>query len=153
LLGCSLQMGAINAGANNKDQLYLFEFGKHLGIAFQLLDDYLDVFAADPKKFGKQAGGDILSNKKTFLLVKAIEAGGNKHLPELRRLLELKDKNTEKVQGVLALYHELGIKELCRQEADKHTKMAIEQLNSVKASPNKKESLKVLALDLLNREV
>ena len=64
LLGCSLQMGAINAGVSIKNQHLLYEFGKHLGIAFQLLDDLLDAFAKDAKKFGKQPGGDIIANKK-----------------------------------------------------------------------------------------
>src|SRR5690606_13661039 len=66
LLGCSLQMGAINAGVSIKNQHLLYEFGKHLGIAFQLLDDLLDAFAKDAKKFGKQPGGDIIANKKLF---------------------------------------------------------------------------------------
>lgn len=73
LLGCSLQMGAINAGVTQTDQDHIYEFGKHLGIAFQLLDDLLDAYATDEKSFGKQIGGDIIANKKTFLVLKALE--------------------------------------------------------------------------------
>jgi len=154
LLGCSLQMGAINAGANDKDQKYLYEFGKHIGVAFQLLDDLLDAFADEKSKFGKQIGGDIMSNKKTFLLLKAIEtANANQHLL-LREFMKLSpQKNKEKVRGILTIFRELKVDSLCKAEADKHTRYALDCLLKVKARPDKKNELELFALQLLNRNV
>jgi geranylgeranyl diphosphate synthase type II len=152
LLGCSLKMGAINANAPEADQINLYEFGKHLGIAFQLLDDLLDAFALDPEKFGKQIGGDIISNKKTFLLLKAFELANEKQKKELTKLLKTKDAS-KKVEGILNLFNILNIKEICQQEADKHTEIAIDYLNKVNASVSKKDNLKQFAKDLLNRQI
>ena len=152
LLGCSLKMGAINANAPEADQLNLYEFGKHLGIAFQLLDDLLDAFALDSEKFGKQVGGDIISNKKTFLLLKAFELANEKQKKELTKLLKTKDAS-KKVEGVLNLFNALNLKELCQKEADKHTDIAIDYLNKINASVAKKNNLKQFAKDLLNRQI
>ena len=154
LLGCSLQMGAINAYASDKNQESLYQFGKHLGIAFQLMDDVLDAFAEDAKKFGKQLGGDIISNKKTFLLLKAMELADSKQKKELQKLLKLKEKDSdEKVQRVLEIYNALDIKHLCTEQADKHTKLEIDFLNKVEAKKDKKETLKKFTLELLTRNV
>lgn len=154
LLGCSLQLGAINAYAPDEDQKNIYEFGKHLGIAFQLLDDVLDAFAEDTEKFGKQIGGDILANKKTFLVLKALELSSDKQSKELKKLMKLKEKDAEKkVSGVLALFNELDIKTICRTKADKHTQLAIDSLNKINASAAKKKALNQFALDLLDREV
>lgn len=152
LLGCSLTMGAMTASAPVKDQEKLYAFGKHLGLSFQLLDDLLDAFAADPEKFGKQNGGDILANKKTFLLLKAVELSDARQLEKIEKSMTLADAG-EKVKNILAMYHELDIKQLCRQEADKHTRIAIDYLNQVEARSDKKETLKRFALELLNREI
>lgn len=151
LLGCSLKMGAINANAKDEDQNNLYAFGKHLGVAFQLMDDLLDAFAVDPKKFGKQIGGDIIANKKTFLYLKTLELATEKQKKELKKLLKLKDQ-TKKVEGVLAIYDDLNIKKLCQQEADRHTLQAIDLLNKVNANTTKKEALKSYAKELLNRQ-
>lgn len=154
LLGCSLQMGAINAYASDEDQKHIYEFGKHIGIAFQLLDDYLDAFAQDTEKFGKQPGGDILANKKTFLLLKAIELANDKQNKEIKKLLKLKVKDAEKkINGILALFHDLNIKEICLMEADKHTQLAISYLDKLSANAAKKKQLKNFALELLDRQV
>lgn len=154
LLGCSLQMGAINAGADTATRQNLYEFGKHLGIAFQLLDDLLDALAEDPEKFGKQTGGDILANKKTFLLLKAMELASDSQKQEIQRLLELKaDRAQEKISGMLAIYNQLGIKKCCQEEADRHTQLAIGFLDRIAASPDKKQALKSFALELLERQV
>ncbi|MEI8136836.1 MAG: polyprenyl synthetase family protein, partial [Bacteroidota bacterium] len=152
LLGCSLKMGAINANAPEIDQINLYEFGKHLGLAFQLLDDLLDAYAINSEKFGKQIGGDIIANKKTFLLLKAFELANEKQNKELTKLLKVKD-SSKKVEGVLAIYHKLNIKEICEQEADKHTKIAIDYLEKINANVAKKKSLKLFAEELLNRQV
>src|SRR5690606_6972003 len=152
LLGCSLQMGAINAYASDKDQENIYQFGKHLGIAFQLMDDVLDAYAEDEKKFGKQIGGDIISNKKTFLLLKALELSDIKQKKELQKLLKLKEKDAEKkIKEVLEIYNALNIKKLSLQEADNRTKLALNFLDKIEAEKQKKENLKKFALELLNR--
>lgn len=151
LLGCSLRMGAINAQASEKDQHSIYEFGKNLGIAFQLLDDCLDAFAPAPEKFGKQKGGDILSNKKTFLLLKAIERANPAQRKEMEELMKLPDAE-KKVSDMLRLYNSLGVEKLCLNEADKYTAKAIGALEETSAQPAKKEMLRKFALDLLKRQ-
>ncbi len=154
LLGCSLQMGAINAGAGNEDQEHIYGFGKHLGIAFQLMDDLLDAFAEDSEKFGKQPGGDIITNKKTFLLLKALELASEKQKKEITRLLTLNAANAEKkVSAMLDIYRQLGVKKHCEEEADRHTQLAISFLGRTGGSDQKKESLRAFAVDLLQRQV
>lgn len=154
LLGCSLQMGAVCANASEEDQQHVYEFGRHIGIAFQLMDDVLDVYAADAGKFGKQVGGDIISNKKTFLLLRAMELAKGTQAEELRTLLGLgPDRAADKVSGVMALYDALHIKQLALDEADRHTQNALSHLELLQADALKKQHLKELALQLLNREV
>ncbi len=153
LLGCSLQMGAICANASITNQHHLYEFGKHVGIAFQILDDVLDVYA-DDEKFGKQVGGDIISNKKTFMLLDAFELANHRQTEELNYLLSSKEiTSEEKVKQVTAIYNALGVKELALAEANKHTDIALKHLTELDANPSKKEHLKAFALHLLNREM
>jgi len=153
LLGCSLQLGAICAGAPAEAQQHLYEFGKHIGIAFQVLDDVLDVYASDAARFGKQVGGDIIANKKTFLLLKAFELSDTIQKQELEKLLALNGAQaTEKVKGVMQLYDALHIKQLALAEADRHTQEALQHLDALNADPAKKEALKELGLQLLGRE-
>lgn len=152
LLGCSLQMGAICANANNEQQHHMYEFGKHVGIAFQLLDDVLDVYANNDI-FGKQVGGDIISNKKTFLLLKAFSLADNLQQKQLSDLLKNNIiSNPEKVLQVTAIYNQLNVKELSISEANKHTEIALSHLNQINADISKKEHLKAFALQLLSRE-
>lgn len=116
LLGFSLELGAVLADAPEGDREILREFGISLGIAFQLKDDLLDVYA-DQKKFGKQVGGDIIANKKTFLLIKALEKARGNDKKELERWLSAKKfAKQEKVKAVSALYDSLGIKALTEQK-------------------------------------
>lgn len=151
LLGCSLQMGAICAGAPLVDQAHVYEFGKHVGIAFQILDDILDVYA-DHDKFGKQVGGDIISNKKTFLLLKAFELANGKERQILQALLYSKTiSNADKVAEVTAMYDALNIKEIATREANLHTETALKHLAEIAADAAKKEHLKHFAENLLNR--
>jgi geranylgeranyl diphosphate synthase type II len=153
LLGCSLQMGAICANTSIVSQKHLYEFGKHVGIAFQLLDDVLDVYA-DDEKFGKQVGGDIISNKKTFMLLKACELADETQTQKLNQLLTSKEiSNSEKVKQVTDLYNLLGVKGLAVKEANKHTDIALKHLEELDANSSKKNNLKEFALQLLNREV
>ncbi|MFO0321961.1 MAG: polyprenyl synthetase family protein [Bacteroidota bacterium] len=151
LLGCSLQMGAICANANTENQLHIYEFGKNIGIAFQLLDDVLDVYAND-EKFGKQVGGDIISNKKTFLLLKAFELSSLEQKAQLNNLLKLSDDVT-KVKLVTAIFNDLNIKQIATEEANKYTSLALTHLEKIKANDAKKESLKQFAFQLLNRNI
>ncbi|MCF8424540.1 MAG: polyprenyl synthetase family protein [Bacteroidia bacterium] len=153
LLGCSLQMGAICANASLKNQQHLYEFGMHVGIAFQILDDILDVYA-DDEKFGKQVGGDIISNKKTFMLLDAFELADENQTKELNHLLYSNIiSNDDKVKQVTALYDLLGVKELALKEANKHTDIALKHLDELDANQSKKNNLKEFALHLLNREM
>jgi geranylgeranyl diphosphate synthase, type II len=154
LLGCSLQMGAISAGAGRVAQEWLFEAGKKLGIAFQLTDDLLDAYAEEDSGFGKQKGGDILANKKTFLLLKARELAKPRQLDELTRLMKLEAGNeSEKLNGVLSIFDQLRVREFCQKEADKYTVGAIAAFGKVKADNEKIENLKQLAYDLLSRKL
>lgn len=153
LLGCSLQMGAIHAGAGKKDQQNIYEFGRHLGIAFQLLDDVLDAYA-EGFDFGKMPGGDILANKKTFLLLKALELASSRLQKELHKLLALdKTSSADKISGIKLIFDELEIKKICLEKADEHTQKAIEHLNTLQVNQNKKQQLKNLALELLHRNI
>jgi geranylgeranyl diphosphate synthase type II len=152
LLGCSLQMGAINAGVSKIDQEHIYEFGKHLGIAFQLLDDLLDAYATDETNFGKQIGGDIISNKKTFLVLKAQELANVGQAKKLNDLFSKKKNDPDKkVSDTLAIFNEIGVNALCRAEADKHTKIAIGHLQKVQADRNKLKQLEEFSLGLLKR--
>lgn len=151
LLGCSLQMGAICANASAQNQAHLYEFGKHVGIAFQILDDILDVYA-DHDKFGKQVGGDIISNKKTFLLLKAFELANSSQKEQLTNLLNNQTiSNADKVSEVTALYNSLGIKDIATREANIHTDVALKHLDDMEADSLKKEHLKQFASHLLHR--
>lgn len=153
LLGCSLQMGAICANASKQDQQHIYEFGKHVGIAFQILDDVLDVYA-DDQKFGKQVGGDIISNKKTFLLLKAFELSNKEQSQNLNAALNNKTiSNADKVKQVTSLYDVLNIKDIATTEANLHTEIALKHLAEIDCNSSKKDNLKSFALHLLNREV
>ena len=151
LLGCSLQMGAICANANTVNQNHLYEFGKNIGIAFQILDDILDVYATDDK-FGKQVGGDIISNKKTFLLLKTIELASVEQKKRLNQLLQSSNM-TVKVEQVTKIYNELNIKDIATSEANKYTAIALTHLEEIVSSEPKKKLLKQFAFHLLNREI
>jgi len=147
LLACSLKMGAIIGGASEANANKLYEFGKNVGIAFQLQDDYLDAFG-DTAKLGKQNGGDIRANKKTFLLLKAKElAGGNNQLTEL-----MVAEEEIKVQGVLSLYKDTGADELCRAAVEAYSDKAFNNLEEIDVPAERKEPLRRLASYLLQRD-
>lgn len=116
LLGFSLELGAVLADASEQDRKALCDFGVNIGIGFQLKDDLLDVYA-DQKKFGKQVGGDIIANKKTFLLIKALEKVKGKDKAELEQWLALKKFNKKKkVEAVTSIYDRLGIKKIAEEK-------------------------------------
>src|ERR1700756_5040442 len=129
LLGGALKIGAIIGGANDEDAALLHTFGEQLGVAFQLQDDILDVYG-DPEKFGKQVGGDILSNKKTFLLIEALELADEKQSSGLKRWFS---RNTfdpkEKIDGVTGIYDELNIRHHAWQAMHHYADKAFSALN------------------------
>lgn len=153
LLGAALQMGAITAGASKKDAHHLYEFGKNIGIAFQLQDDILDVFG-DPDKFGKQVGGDIISNKKTWLLIEAQKKASGELKQKLNEWISAKDFNPqEKVNAVKSIYKELNIRSQAEAEMNRFYQLALEELSVINANENKKQKLAEFASSLMMREI
>ena len=149
LLAASLQMGSILGGADEADQQHLYDFGKNLGIAFQLQDDFLDAFG-DPEKFGKQVGGDIIANKKTFLLIHALE-NANPHLKN--ELLELLSNNeTDKVQRVLQIFRTCGVDQWANAQKEHFFNVAMNHLHALRVDESKKKPLIDLAGFLIQRE-
>jgi geranylgeranyl diphosphate synthase, type II len=149
LLAAAFQIGAIIGGASESAASVLYEFGKNLGISFQLKDDYLDAYGTS-EKIGKQIGGDILSNKKTFLLLKAIEKASEKQRVELNNLLQY--KGADKVQKTLALFNVLNIAEETKIAKKFYSNLAFENLDKVPLQHAKKQQILALAEYLLDRE-
>jgi geranylgeranyl diphosphate synthase type II len=149
LLAASLQLGAIIGGGSEGNQEHLYEFGKNIGIAFQIQDDYLDAFG-DPEKFGKQQGGDILVNKKTFLLLKALELCNPAQLAQLKKLLT--SSPHDKVAQVLQLFQDCQVDAWAQKEKDRFQQQAFDRLESIAVLSARKKPLKELADFLLNRQ-
>ncbi len=148
LLACSLKMGAVIGGASEVNANKLYEFGRNVGIAFQLQDDYLDAFG-DTAKLGKQNGGDIRANKKTFLLLKAKELAGANGI-QLQELMVAEEE--VKVRGVLSLYKDTGADELCRAAVEAYSDKAFKNLQEIDVPAERKEPLRKLASYLLQRD-
>lgn len=152
LLGFSLRLGALLAGASEKDQELLESFGNKIGVGFQLKDDLLDVYA-DQAKFGKQVGGDIIANKKTFLLLKAIELAKGEDAKALQYWLDLKDfDKEEKVKAVMDIYEKLGIKELAEEKMNYFFAQGLAELDGLSAESSRKVFLKAYTEALIYRE-
>ncbi len=152
LLGFSLELGGILSGMSLQNTALLKEFGINIGIGFQLKDDLLDVYG-DKEKFGKQVGGDIASNKKTFLLLNALNLASGETKIELDKWLSLEDfEIEEKVTAVTEIYNSLGIKELTEQKIDSYFKLGFEALDKLEAPKERKAQLKSFAEYLINRE-
>lgn len=149
LLGASIKLGAMLGGATSGCSDLLFEFGKSMGLAFQMKDDYLDAYG-DSQKTGKQIGGDILSNKKTFLLAKSFEIASENQQKELLAIIQRND--AEKVNDTLAFFNKLGIKKNLEKEIIALTNHAFELLERVPVISKRKVHLQDLAQMLLNRE-
>jgi geranylgeranyl diphosphate synthase type II len=151
LLAGSLKLGAIVADASDEDAMHLFEFGKNMGICFQLFDDLLDAFGEE-SKVGKKIGGDIAENKKTYLYIKAMEIAEGVSRDKLvyyyRNNVPVKDK----VKHVLDIFRETGVERLARQEAQRFNEAAFHNLNLVKVSSEKKRILKEFAGLMFNRK-
>jgi geranylgeranyl diphosphate synthase type II len=149
LLAASLRMGAILGGAGEGNQQHIYQFGKKLGIAFQVQDDYLDAFG-DPEKFGKQVGGDIMSNKKTFLLIHALETAGKEGKKELTSLME--SDRPDKVEKVLAFFRQCGIDAWARELKEKYIREAIGHLDEIAVTSVRKKPLTDLMHYLVQRD-
>ena len=153
LLAASLKIGALLGGASSEDAEQLYDFGMNLGVAFQLKDDFLDVYG-DAAVFGKNIGGDILCNKKTYMLIKAFEHADEEQLTRLNAWVDAVAFNPEeKVAAVTELYNRIGVKELCEKKMEEYCERAMESLLAVKVADEKKEELKNLMANLMHREV
>ena len=142
-------MGAILGGAGERNQNLLYEFGKKLGIAFQVQDDYLDAFG-DPQKFGKQVGGDILANKKTFLLIHAFETVSGSQKDELNELLA--SSTGDKVERVLKIFRDCKVDQWALELKNKYLDEAFLHLEDIAVVSRRKQPLKELAQFLVKRE-
>jgi geranylgeranyl diphosphate synthase, type II len=152
LLGFSLELGARLAGANKKDCKSLNEFGVSIGMGFQLKDDLLDAFG-DAKKFGKRVGGDIIANKKTFLLIKALELSNGKQKQNLEYWLGLKKFNkTEKIKAVKDIYDDLGIATLTEKKISNYFTKGFSRLKDLDCSEPAKARLIDFTEQLIGRE-
>ena len=152
LLACALKIGAILAGAPKEDQESLYRFGEQIGLAFQLQDDLLDVYG-DPKVFGKNIGGDITSNKKTYMLINAVNRANAKQREELTRWIDAKTfDREEKVRAVTRLYDEIGIRQLCEQKMETCYTLAQQYMTKVQVSEDRKAVLKAYAAAMMKRQ-
>ncbi|WP_424493027.1 polyprenyl synthetase family protein [Salinimicrobium sp. GXAS 041] len=153
LVGASLKMGAIVANASEECRNQIYEYGKLLGLAFQLQDDYLDVFG-DPETFGKQVGGDIIENKKTFLYLTSKHKAGKKESLQLEHLYSINPKDTSgKVETVKNLFLSSGAAELTQLEIEKYTRMAFSVLEEMDIPEDKKAMLRLFGENLMQRQV
>lgn len=152
LLACAMKMGAIQAGASAADQDALYRYGESLGLAFQLQDDYLDVYG-DPSVFGKNIGGDITSNKKTFMLINALLRAEGQDKAELEAWIARKDfDRQEKVDAVTHLYTKLGIDRLARERIEYYTREALSCLDTVDTPDERKAELREYTMMMMRRE-
>ncbi len=153
LVGASLQMGAIVAGASEDCKQSVYQYGRLLGIAFQLQDDYLDAFG-NPDTFGKQVGGDIIENKKTFLYLKALENSEKNEASNLEHLYSIQPLDSSgKIEAVKTIFEESGAAELTRKEIEKYTNQAFQELENIDIPKSKKDLLKQFGASLMDREV
>ena len=153
LLAASLKIGAILAGASAADAENLYNFGMQIGVAFQLQDDLLDVYG-DPEVFGKKIGGDILCNKKTYMLIKALERANGEQLEELNRWLNADNcQPAEKIAAVTEIYNQLTIRSVCENKMREYYTLAMESLAAVAVAEDRKKELKNLVKLLMYREM
>ena len=150
LLACSLKAGALAAAVDNQTAGMLYNFGLNLGLAFQLQDDLLDSFG-DQAVFGKKIGGDIKANKKTFLLIKALERADKTTKNELLNWLETAAPDDEKVKAILGIYNRLNIKEITQRKIDEYFKSCSDILRAINVETEKKENLREISNIMLNR--
>ena len=151
LLACALKMGALLADASTEDANLLYKFGEQIGLAFQLQDDFLDVYG-DTKVFGKAIGGDIVSNKKTFMLINAFLRANEQQRAELHRWVEATEfDEQEKIAAVTRLYNEIGIDKLAQERIDHYFKQGLACLEAVKIDAERKANLTAYVYKLMKR--
>ena len=152
LLACACKVGAIMADAPAEDVENIYTFGEKLGLAFQLQDDLLDVYG-DPAVFGKNIGGDITSNKKTYMLINAVNRANPAQREQLMKWIDAKefDRN-EKVKAVTELYNEIGIRELCEQKIEAYYQKSLVYLAKINLPEERKAELKAYAAEMMKRQ-
>ncbi len=152
LLGCALKMGGIIGDACEQDLEHLYQFGICIGLAFQLQDDLLDVYG-DSKTFGKNIGGDILCNKKTFMLIHALQLASKEQKAELNEWInKIIFDPFEKITAVTNLYNQLQLKEISQQKIESYFEEAMSHLNALSVNPQKLTLLKDVCTRLINRQ-
>ena len=152
LLGYALKIGALLGGADADDVEHLYAFGEKMGLAFQLQDDLLDVYG-NPKVFQKKLGGDIVENKKTFMLINALQLADAEQKKELNRWLSLKEFDAEqKIAAITHIYNILGIDKLAQQKIEELFVLSLQSLDKVKVADEKKVELRNFANKLLDRK-
>lgn len=153
LVGAAMKMGAIVARASKKDADAIYDFGLNLGVAFQLMDDYLDAFG-DPISFGKQIGGDIIENKKTYLYLKTLQNLSEDQAMQLRHLFSITPEDTsDKIKGVKEYMVSSGAADQTQKEIEYYTQKALEILEKLDVEETKKTILRDFAISLMNREI
>jgi geranylgeranyl diphosphate synthase type II len=150
LLAAALQMGAILGNASLADQEHIYQFGLNLGLSFQIKDDWLDTFG-EAEKVGKKIGGDILQNKKTFLLISAFNMATETEKAELHALLAHKNES-EKIKGVQTLFAKLKISEIASKKIEELYQLSLSSLDAISLNSEKKEPLRTLAAKIHNRQ-
>ena len=152
LLACATKMGAILAGASSKDAYNLYLFGEKIGLAFQLQDDFLDVYG-DTKVFGKAIGGDILSNKKTYMLINALALANDKQRAILNKWLDMANPDPqEKIAAVTEIYNEIGINELATEKIRFYFNESLKYLDVVELDDNRKAEMLAYTREMMKRE-
>lgn len=152
LLACALKIGGALAGAPKRDLDNLYKFGERIGLAFQLQDDFLDVYG-DPRVFGKAIGGDITSNKKTYMLINAFNHANDAQREELTRWITAKTfDRAEKVAAVTRLYNEIGVDKLALDKIASYFEQSKKYLDAVKVDDDKKTVLRQYAEKMMSRK-
>lgn len=153
LLAGALKIGAILGGASEKDAQLLYDFGIKAGLAFQLQDDYLDVYG-DPAVFGKKIGGDILCNKKTFMLITALEQADETTRAELQKWLAAEHyEPAQKIEAVTNIYNKVGVRDICRDKINACYQESMNLLDKVGVETSYKKNLSDFVLGLMNRNL
>jgi len=153
LVAAAMKMGAIVAKTSEKEADLIYDFGLNLGLAFQLQDDYLDAFG-DPETFGKQVGGDIIENKKTYLYLKALEFSSAEKASELEQLFTLQlEDNIEKIETAKTIFNESGASKATQEAIEMYTFKAFETLEKMEINSEKKDVLRTFGENLMGRKV
>ena len=153
LVAAAMKMGAIVAETSEENANLIYDFGLNLGIAFQIQDDYLDAFG-DPETFGKQVGGDIIENKKTFLYIKALEFANPTDKEKLLQLFSMQpEDNTDKIQSVKEIFNSSGASQATQEAIKDYTFKAFKTLEQIAISEEKKQVLRKFGESLMNRNV